>query len=146
VQQRLTEPERLAEAAERIRRHPRRRLITAVVDDLAQGAESLGELDFAGLCRRAGLPEPTRQRVVRRPGGRYYLDVDFTKWRVAVEIDGAAHRDAQTWVDDAWRQNDVVISGRVVLRFPQVTIRVDPDRVMAQTRAALIRKGWRPDR
>ncbi len=146
VQQRLTEPAELAHAAERVRRHPRRSLITAVISDLVTGAESLGELDFAGLCRRAGLPEPTRQRVVRRPGGRYYLDVEWEQWGVAVEIDGAAHRDAETWVEDAWRQNEVVITGRVVLRFPQVTIRVDPDRVMAQTRSALIRRGWRPGR
>jgi len=146
VQQRLTEPLDLAHAAERIRRHPRRGLITAVIGDLATGAESLGELDFAGLCRRHGLPEPTRQRVVHHPGGRYYLDADWEEWGVAVEIDGDAHRDAKTWVDDAWRHNEVVITGRVVLRFPQVTVRVDPARVMAQTRAALVRRGWRPGR
>ena len=146
VQQRLVTPEELAAWVARIRRHRRRRLLTAVVADLVTGAHSLGELDFAGVCRGGGLPEPTRQRVVHRPGGRYYLDAEWEPWRVAVEIDGAAHREATTWIDDAWRQNDVVASGRVVLRFPQVAVRVDPARVVAQVRAVLLRRGWRPRR
>lgn len=144
VQQRLTSAADLAVAASRVRRSPRRTLLHGVVADLAGGAESLGELDFATLCRAAGLPEPSRQRVVQRPGGRYYLDVEWEEWSLAAEIDGVAHMSVATWVDDAWRQNDVVIGGRTVLRFPQLAVRLHPDRVIAQTTAALVRRGWRP--
>ena len=64
--------------------------------------------------------------------------------RCLAEIDGVAHMSVATWVDDAWRQNDVVIGGRTVLRFPQLAVRLHPDRVIAQTTAALVRRGWRP--
>ena len=48
---------------------------------------SLGELDFARLCRERGLPEPTRQAVCKGPDGRVFLDV---RWEcgLVVEIDG----------------------------------------------------------
>jgi hypothetical protein len=72
-----------------------------VVLDLIAGAESLGEIDVARECRRRGLPEPSRQ-VLRRDGARrYYLDVFWDEWAVAVEIDGIHHTWAQNIVGDA---------------------------------------------
>lgn len=65
-------------------------------------------------------------------------------WSLAAEIDGIAHMSVATWLDDAWRQNDVVIGGRTVLRFPQLAVRLHPDRVIEQTTAGLLRHGWRP--
>jgi hypothetical protein len=144
VQQRLTSAMQLAVAASCVRRSARRTLLQGVVADLVGGAESLGELDFAGLCRAAGLPQPTRQRVVQRPGGHCYLDVEWEEWSLAAEIDGIAHMSVATWLDDAWRQDDVVIGGRTVLRFPQLAVRLNPDRVIEQTTAGLLRHGWRP--
>lgn len=144
VQQRMTTAAEVVASVSRITRHRRRQLLVAVAHDLACGAESLGELDFARLCRAAGLPEPSRQRIVRTPRGRFYLDVAWDDWRLAVEIDGAAHMEVSAWLADSWRQNEVVLSGRVVLRFPLVAVRLDPSRVVEQTRSALIRQGWRP--
>lgn len=63
---------------------------------------------------------------------------------MAAEIDGSHHMRVGTWLDDAWRQNEVVIDGRRVLRFPLLAIRIDPERAMDQTEAALRRAGWRP--
>lgn len=143
VQQRIVRASELARAAEELRRHPRVGLINGVAHDLVGGAHALGELDFARLCRQAGLPEPSRQRVLRSTaGGRYYLDVEWERWRVAVEIDGIAHLRADTWMDDAWRFNEVAMGGRLVLRFPQLSVRTEPERVLAQTRAALRSRGW----
>ena len=48
---------------------PSARLPHAVIRDVCDGVHSLGELDFARLCRARGLPEPSRQ-AVRRPAGR----------------------------------------------------------------------------
>lgn len=144
VQQRLTTPAALADVAARVRRHARRPMLTAVIGDLADGVQALSELDFARLCRRAGLPEPSRQRVVRRPGGRAVLDVEWDLWKVAAEIDGLQHMEAATWLADAWRHNDVVADGRLLLHFPHLAVRLDPDRVVAQVRAALMSRGWVP--
>ena len=52
----------------------RRALVPQLVQDITDGATSLGELDFARMCRVRGLPEPDRQVVRRTPRGRVYLD------------------------------------------------------------------------
>lgn len=92
VQQRLTTPARLAAAQRRVRGRTRRAFIRAVVRDIAFGVQSLGELDFARLCRARGLPEPSRQVVRQTSGGRIYLDVEWDDFDLAVEVDGAQHR------------------------------------------------------
>lgn len=74
VQQRLTTATALGESLLAIRRHRRRRLIESVVLDLLDGAQAMGELHFAALCRRHGLPKPDRQVVRRTSGGKAYLD------------------------------------------------------------------------
>ncbi len=135
LQQRLTTPSRLlvAWAATTVRvRRERRALVDDVLHDLCDGAHSLGELDFAGMCRGHGLPEPSRQVVRTLPGGRVYLDVCWEDIGLAVEIDGGQHALALNTVDDALRQNEVVLGGSRVLRIPVVGLRLSPDRFMAQ--------------
>ncbi|HEX6055744.1 MAG TPA: hypothetical protein VFY98_08030 [Intrasporangium sp.] len=70
IQQRLTTPSRLAAAQRLVRGRTRRAFVRAVVRDIAFGVQSLGELDFATLCRERGLPEPSRQEVRKGPKGR----------------------------------------------------------------------------
>ena len=100
--------------------------------DLCDGAHSLGELDFAAMCRRAGLPPPSRQVVRTGPGGRIYLDVAWEDIGLVVEIDGGHHALALNPVDDALRQNDVTLTGDVVLRIPVLGLRLTPGAFMAQ--------------
>ena len=136
VQQRLVRPADLMGAWRQVRRCRRRALVGAVVADLCDGAHSLGELDFAKLCRDRGLPEPARQ-VVRTTGqGRIYLDVAWEDISLVVEIDGGHHAAAFNPVDDALRQNDLVLSGARVLRIPVIGLRVSPDLFMAQVARA----------
>ncbi|MEI2776951.1 MAG: hypothetical protein V9G19_13480 [Tetrasphaera sp.] len=73
IQQRLTSPARLLVAWRQVRRSPNRRFLDAVVRDVCDGVHSLGELDFAGECRRRRIQEPVRQSVRRGPHGRVYL-------------------------------------------------------------------------
>lgn len=105
-------------------------------EDIAQGSHALSEIDFLNLCRRFGLPSPTRQAVrTDRFGRRRYLDVE---WRlpdgriVVAEIDGALHLSPLRWVDDQLRQNEVVIGGTIVLRYPTVVVRAEPQLVAEQ--------------
>lgn len=144
VQQRLVTPRQLGEVMLRVRRDRRRRFIHEVILDLWGGVESLGELDVARECRERGLPEPTRQVVRQGRGGRYYLDVYWEEWGVAVEIDGIHHSWATHVVGDALRQNELVLQGDVVLRLPLLGLRVSPDDFFRQVAEALRRGGWVP--
>ncbi len=136
VQQRLATAQQLRQAAELVRGRRRQSLITAVIGDVADGAHSLGELDFAAACRRHGIPAPDRQVVMRGPRGRIYLDARWDSGLV-VEIDGAGHRvgTAVTW--DNLRQNSVVLQGGTVLRIDVIGLRLEEAAFMAQVRAAL---------
>ena len=132
IQQRLVRPVDLVSAWAGVGRGRRRRLIAAVVADLCEGAQSLGELDFARWCRRRGLPEPSRQVVRTTSRGRVYLDVAWEDVGLVVEVDGGHHAAALAPVDDALRQNDVVLEGSTVLRIPVIGLRLAPDRFLDQ--------------
>jgi very-short-patch-repair endonuclease len=132
VQQRLVSPDRLLDAWGSVTRSRRRRFLDAVIHDICDGAHSLGELDFARMCRRAGLPPPSRQVVRRGPGGRVYLDVAWEGIGLVVEIDGGHHSLALNPVDDALRQNEVTLGDDMVLRIPVLGLRLTPATFMDQ--------------
>jgi very-short-patch-repair endonuclease len=54
-----------------------------------------------------------------------------------VEIDGALHLAQSRWWEDQLRQNEIVLSGALVLRFPSAVVRHEPALVVAQLRRAL---------
>jgi very-short-patch-repair endonuclease len=124
VQQRIVSPEALQRAAQRITGRRRRAFVRRVVADLVDGAHSLGELDFARLCRQRGLPEPSRQVVRRGPRGKIYLDVRWDDLKLVVEIDGSQHTQGLSVSDDNLRANAVAIRGDTVLRIDLVGLRV----------------------
>jgi len=145
IQQRLTSVPDVAETLERVRRDRRRRFLRSVLGEIANGAHSLNELDFAGTCRRRGLPKPDRQVVIEGPDGRAYLDVRWRRWRVVVEVDGVGHLRVDRWIDDSLRHNDIVLGGDTVLRIPSLGLRLDEARHMAAVERALRAAGWRPE-
>jgi very-short-patch-repair endonuclease len=142
VQQRLVTADALVEAMNDVKRHRRRRLLLAVLGDLRDGAQSLGELDFARLCRGAGLPEPDRQVLHQHSHGRVYVDAEWTAFRLVVEIDGIHHAEAPALIADALRHNELTNNRSVVLRFPVIGLRTEPDRFLRQIRTALLSLGW----
>lgn len=142
VQQRLATAEDVGLALLHVRRDKRRRFLEAIVLDLLSGVQSLGELDFAELCRRHGLPEPDRQSVRNKPDGRTYLDVWWDRYGVVVEVDGIQHQWVQASIPDALRQNRVSIDGETVLRVPVLGLRVASAEFMAQIAEALCAGGW----
>lgn len=137
VQQRLTTGDRLVEAADLVPGRNRRALVRQLVQHIADGAQSLGELDFAGLCRRRGLPEPSRQVVVRGPGGWVYLDVRWDGWGLVVEIDGSGHRHGLAVTDDNLRANAVSLATDLVLRIDLLGLRLAAEAFMDQVAAGL---------
>ena len=145
VQQKLTTPTHLAAAQRSVRGRTRRAFVRAVVSDIASGVESLGELDFAGRCRRRGLPEPSRQVVRHGARGRIYLDVRWDCCDLVVEIDGAHHREGVNVMMDNLRQNALVLAGDRVLRIDVIGLRLEPDLFLDQVAAAHVHTGRRFD-
>ena len=142
AQQGLATPEQLGLEMLRIRRDKRRTLLHAVVNDLLDGARSLGELDVGRELRRRGLPPPTRQVLRKDARGRYYLDLYWPEWKLVVEIDGIHHTWAENVVGDALRQNALSLEGDTVLRLPLLGLRLRPDDFYGQVEQALRAAGW----
>jgi len=138
VQQRLTRADHLTAVLGRFPTIRRRALLASTLADIAGGAQALSELDFARLARRYSLPEPDRQVMrVDAHGQRRWLDAFWDKARLVVEVDGLWHMEAAAWWADMRRDNDLIISGLRVLRFPAFAVRDNPGIVAGQIRAAL---------
>lgn len=137
VQQRIVAASRLSEAWTSVARSPRRALLSSVIADVCDGAHSLGELDFARLCRRHGLPAPSRQAMRQGAQGTWYLDVYFDEAGLVVEIDGGQHYGGLAPVQDALRQNELTLTNDRVLRIPLLGLRIAEAEFMAQVAGAL---------
>jgi len=141
VQQRLSTPAHLRTAlrADPGLRH--RRQLGLTIGDIEMGAQALSEIDFVRVCRRFRLPAPQQQAVrSEKSGRRRYLDATWQRAdgrEVAVEIDGAVHLSTATWWDDQLRQNHLALAGVIVLRYPSVIVRTEPQLVADQLRQAL---------
>lgn len=144
VQQRLATTDELFAMLDIVGRVRHRRVMRLALADVVGGADSLAEIDFARLCRDAGLPEPHRQSVRKDARGRRrFLDVE---WRLpggrrfVVEIDGVGHMERDRWYDDLLRDAEIGADARTVrVRLPAMAARYEPERVVAVVRRHL---GW----
>ncbi|NLG21978.1 MAG: type IV toxin-antitoxin system AbiEi family antitoxin domain-containing protein [Actinomycetales bacterium] len=137
VQQRLVRPEALLAEWQRVHRSPRKAFLTTVIRDICDGAHSLGELDFAALCRGRGLPAPSRQVLRKGPNGSYYLDVYWEDLDLHIEVDGFHHQVGMAVVSDAVRQNEIALNQDVTLRIPVLGLRTQPEKFLEQVERGL---------
>ena len=148
VQQRLVTAAQLQTELELAGRIRHVRLMRAVLVDIADGAHTLTEADLGRLAARAGLRPPARQRLRHdRDGRARWLDAEFVLpdgQLLVVEVDGRGHMEVENWLDDADRDNEVVIDGRLVLRFPSLTVHLDSARVVDQLRRIRLAHRIRP--
>jgi hypothetical protein len=142
AQQRLARPDDLIAAVTESPRVRHRAALLAAAHDIAQGAHALSEIDFARLCRKAGLPPPSRQSIRKEPSGRRrYLDAEWDLpdgQRLVVEVDGALHLTVERWWGDQLRQNEIAIVRDVVLRYPSVIVRCEQKTVIEQLTRVLL--------
>ncbi len=144
VQQHLVAVPDLQVAIDAVRRSPRRTLLRELLLDLTDGIRSLNELDVAADFRRRGFPEPSRQQVRQRPGGRYYLDAALPAYRLVFEVDGVQHGEVGQQVDDVVRDIDVSADGDTVVRLPITSYRIDRERILDAIERLLRSRGWTP--
>jgi hypothetical protein len=139
VQQGLTCASRLSDALRDVGAVRHKAYMRLALSDIGQGAQSLGELDLAAVCRKFDLVPPDRQRVRRDSRGRpRYLDAEWQLRSgeiVVVEIDGSHHLDVANWQADIKRERSIVTSRRWVLRATTFEIRLEPASVLADLRA-----------
>lgn len=144
VQQRLARAEDLRDELNRVRRHPYLRPLRLVLSDITDGAHSMGELDFARLCREHHLPEPSRQVLRHTADGRRYLDVRWAAYGIVVEINGAGHGRLDRAMSDELRMVDLQIRGDDAVTVSVITLRIDPGPFFERLERLLRARGWRP--
>ena len=104
-------------------------------------ADRLAESPMESRARMAlvlgGLPPPAVQHPVVVRDRRYYLDLAYPRWRVAIEYDGADHRTQQRARRDLEREAALASAGWRVLRFDAYVVLFAPERIVAEVRAEL---------
>lgn len=141
VQQGLVTPALIRDGLSRRGSMRRRALVVESALDAAGGIHSLPERDFDTIRMSLGLPKPSRQRPVN-VRGRYYLDVDWQDWGVAVEIHGMPHQRDVAWSGDLFRTNEITIAGPRLLFFSSYAVRREQRSVGDQLLRMFRAQGW----
>jgi hypothetical protein len=141
---RRTTPQRLARTVRSRARLRRRRMLLAMVDDLAAGAGSVLERGYlVRVERRHGLPAPRRQRATRASAGSRYRDVDYPAYGLVVELDGRMFHDSAGGRDrDLERDLDSAVEGRTTIRLSWGQVFDRSCRTAAKVGALLSTLGW----
>ena len=142
-QSRRTTPRRLAECLERRSRLPHRRLLLAILEDVASGAYSALERRYLLRVERPhGLPTGSRQRRVTRGRHVAYRDVEYLGLRTLVELDGRLGHEkaADRWADLS-RDVDSLVDGDVTVRIGWAQV-LEPCRLAGLVSRLLVARGW----
>lgn len=134
VQQGLTTPYRLDGWITRMRPLRRAKPFRRMLGELAEGSQSVAELDVLKMCDRFGLPRPRRQtRRLDSAGRARYTDAE---WSLAdgrtlvLEVDGGFHMTVKHWGADLERERQLVATGVVVVRCTAIQLRDEPERIV----------------
>jgi very-short-patch-repair endonuclease len=140
TQRRLSTAGRIRTRLEARRANRWRALVVDLLTDAHDGVQSPLERHYLHDIERAhGLPAGARNQ--RDVHGRY-RDVRYVAFRLVVELDGReAHPDEARFRDRA-RDNRVVITGEVVLRYGWWEIVSGPCAIAVEVIAVLRRAGW----
>jgi len=136
--------ERLREALGRRTNLRRRTFVAAVLDDVAQGAQSVLEWGYLNRVERAhGLPAASRQVLRRTAGGKQYRDIEYTAFALVVELDGRLGHDSwEAENRDADRDLDDVATGKLTVRLRWRQVFGTPCQTAARLERVLHARGW----
>ncbi len=117
--------------------------LTNALDDVAAGVHSVLEWRYVRNVEvRHGLPRAERQAISLAGNRTRYLDNQYQKFGVVVELDGGAAHPAESRWRDIHRDNASAAAGMVTLRYGWADITEHPCRVASEIAAALHRGGW----
>ncbi|WP_081861759.1 hypothetical protein, partial [Cellulomonas sp. HZM] len=130
--------------AERRARVPRRALLLAMLDEVADGVESPLELRYVDRVERAHrLPRAVAQHRERLGGRWIRSDRRYAGLGVRVELDGQLAHPFGSTDRDVWRDNAVLIAhGETTLRYRWRHAASDACATAAQVATALRAGGW----
>jgi very-short-patch-repair endonuclease len=138
-----TEAELLESLAAR-RRYVRRTWLRDAIADAGNGIHfPLERLYVRDVERAHGLPKAVRQAIGMLPSGRHYKDSLYVKYKVCVELDGAAYHSAEQVVADKRRDNLNLAADDIrTFRFAYVDVTARACECAEMVAAALRRGGW----
>ncbi|GAA2598440.1 hypothetical protein GCM10010399_31380 [Dactylosporangium fulvum] len=140
---RLTTPERILDAVSHRKQLRWRRLITAVLDDTAEGVHSVLERRYLRDVERGHRLPPGRRQAKRRVGDRHeYRDVLYDGFGTVVELDGRAYHPEERRSRDRQRDNESAAVGERTLRYGWADV-TTPCPTASQVARALRAGGWR---
>jgi Transcriptional regulator, AbiEi antitoxin/Protein of unknown function (DUF559) len=112
------------------------RAALALLGDSAPATRSDLEILFLELIRAAGLPEPSVNVVVIGD----VVDFSWPDYNLVVEVDSwEYHRLRRPFEEDKRRGNRMELARVMVLRYTDKVLREEPERVIAELRAAMAR-------
>jgi hypothetical protein len=119
VNRRSTRPRDLKKALVDLTCLPQRSIISALVDDLAEGACSVLEHAYLTKVERPhGLPKPDRQRRRSKSGKSEFRDIEYLEIGLVIELDGRAfHEGVDAWDNDHERDLDDSVDQRETVRL-----------------------------
>ena len=141
VQRRVTTPQQLLRALSGRGRHSCRRLLTELLRDVAEGAESPLELRYLrDVERRHGLPRGARQSPsADRPALR---DVLYREYAFVVELDGRRGHEGEGRFKDMRRDNAALLADLSTVRYGFGEVAGSPCKVGWEVAQLLSRRGW----
>lgn len=145
-QRRRTTPERLALALDSRKKIRWREFVQSVLADISDGAESPLEIAFVRRVEVPhGLPSGQRQRH-RRIGGRsQWVDVEYERFELIVELDGRIGHVEDGAFRDRLRDNLSTMRSRSTLRYGWTDVFDNPCAVADEIAVVLRRNGWTSD-
>jgi hypothetical protein len=112
------------------------RAALALLGDSAPATRSDLEILFLELVRAAGLPEPSVNVVAIGD----VVDFRWPEYNLVVEVDSwEYHRLRRPFEEDKRRGNRIELAHVMVLRYTDEMLREEPERVIAELRAAMAR-------
>lgn len=136
---------RLRCSASRLR-HSARRVVESVLDVTDGRAESPLESWTRCLIVDSGLPSPTAQLPVELPDGSIArVDLGYRRFKVGIECQGRRyHASESARENDAARRQALQDSGWSIQNVHGSDVVAHPDDLLAELKARLRRRGWRP--
>ncbi|MFE5567141.1 MULTISPECIES: hypothetical protein [Amycolatopsis] len=111
-----------------------------VLSELASGQESVAEMDARRVWERSGLPEPVWNKKLYDGEGRFVAKPDawFDDVGLAWEVDSLSfHLQVVDGFDRTLARNGrYAVAGVLVLQTLPSRLRTEPDKVVAELRAA----------